>query len=73
LGGQLLLEEAQVFGLMGGDQATGGSPASAASPPLPVRVELSEACPLLALPEPVDAAHPRSRGRVLAATAIRKP
>ena len=70
LGGQLLLQEAQVLGLMGGDQATGGGPASTSSSSLPVGVELGQACSLLALPEPIDAAHLRAGGRVLAALAV---
>jgi hypothetical protein len=70
LGDQLLLQEAEVLGLVGGDQTTNGGPAGAARAALPVGVELGEPRALLALPEPVDASHVRSGGRVLAATAV---
>jgi hypothetical protein len=70
MGDQLLLRETEVLGLVGGDQATDGGPAGAAGAMLPVRIELGQACALLALPEPVDASHVRPGGRVLAATAV---
>jgi hypothetical protein len=73
LGDQLLLQEVEVLGLVGGDQATYGGAAGAAGAALPVRVELGQACALLALPEPVDASHARSRGRVLTATPVGEP
>jgi hypothetical protein len=70
LGDQLLLKEAEVLGLVGGDQAPDGGPAGAAGAALSVGVELGKACTLLALPEPVDASHSRSGRRVLAALAV---
>jgi hypothetical protein len=70
---QLLFKQAEVLGFVGRDQATDGGPAGAAGAALPIGVELTQSCALLALPESIDAAHPRSRGRVLAATAIGKP
>jgi hypothetical protein len=73
LGDQLLLQEAEVLGLVGGDQAPDGGPTGAAGAALPVGVELGQPCALLALAEPVDASHARSGGRVLAATAVGEP
>lgn len=43
----------------GDDQATDGGPAVAAGPPLPVGVELREACPLLARTTPMNATQAR--------------
>jgi hypothetical protein len=68
--GLLLLQEAQVFGLMDGDQAADGGPAGAVSSPVPLRVEPGELCPFLTLAKPIDGSHVRTRRRVLAATAI---
>jgi hypothetical protein len=66
-------QEAEVLGLVGGDQATNGGPAAAAGAARPVRVELGLPCALLALAEAIDAPHAPSGGRVLAATAVGEP
>jgi hypothetical protein len=68
-----LLQEAEVLGLVGGDQAPDGGSAGAAGAALSVGVELGQPCALLALAEPVDASHERSGGRVLAAAAVGEP
>jgi hypothetical protein len=66
----LLTEEGVVLKPVSGDQTPNRHSASPVQPALPIRIELSQACPLPLLPKPVGGAHPSTRGGILTPTAI---
>jgi hypothetical protein len=57
----LFTEEGVVLKPVSGDQTPDCHSASPVEPALPIRIELSQACPLPLLPEPVGGAHLSAR------------